>query len=287
MGILYLNNKEFNKETAIQFIISRTSRIAPSYLIAITAYIALSLSINGFPELDLTQIVRLYLFIGSTSVFWSIPPEIQFYGYFMILWYILTKRLNKKPVDIIILTAFTVITFACITTSKYWSGILLPSKLHIFMLGVIGSFLFTSSTIKSNITDNSIIFFILLAFILLSAHTYDKTNIYSNLVFSVTSALIVILSCQSNLLNKILSFPLITFIGKASFSIYLFHGTILRLFETLTNWPNNSNQIKNIIIIILSITIPSLFYFFIEKKLNNKLKFYLSKKINNKPNFNY
>jgi peptidoglycan/LPS O-acetylase OafA/YrhL len=81
MGMLYLD-KPCIKTNIVKYSISRISRIAPAYYVAITLYVVVFTLLPDGNELTAVGIARTYLFMGSISVFWSIPPEIQFYVFF-------------------------------------------------------------------------------------------------------------------------------------------------------------------------------------------------------------
>jgi len=83
MEYLYLL-KPFDNNSAIQYVISRFSRIAPAYLIVVVASYVIYNFFDPTYTIAITNqnILRHLLFSGNVSVLWSIPPEVQFYAVF-------------------------------------------------------------------------------------------------------------------------------------------------------------------------------------------------------------
>jgi len=83
MGYLYLF-KEFSPNAVVNYCISRFSRIAPAYLtVILVSYVIFNFIDESFVyTISNNNVLRHLLFLGNVSVFWSIPPEIQFYVFF-------------------------------------------------------------------------------------------------------------------------------------------------------------------------------------------------------------
>jgi peptidoglycan/LPS O-acetylase OafA/YrhL len=87
MGYLYLE-QPFGALRVLDYVIARFARIAPLYLTVIVAsWVVHRYVWSGFVyAITDGNLARHLLFLGDVSVFWSIPPEVQFYGVFIALW---------------------------------------------------------------------------------------------------------------------------------------------------------------------------------------------------------
>lgn len=121
MGKLYLD-KVFTVEKAVNYIISRASRITPAYYLAGTIcwLIYLYSGTDSFypmniRPMDTIAYLRHLAFIGSVGVFWSIPPEVQFYSVFLIIWgvWYLKSQSHTLP----LLTVVTIISIVSVFRS--------------------------------------------------------------------------------------------------------------------------------------------------------------------------
>ena len=74
---------------AANYLVHRFARIYPVYLVSVLFVTALT-AIYGsgyiYPIEGLEQFIRHLMLAGSTGVFWSIPPEIQFYLFFLLIY---------------------------------------------------------------------------------------------------------------------------------------------------------------------------------------------------------
>ena len=77
------------------------------------------------------EYVRHMFFVGSKPPFWSIPPEIQFYGIFILIWWLAASgRLRRWWPAAAFAAALLILV------RSVFPGIVVFSVLHIFLLGV-------------------------------------------------------------------------------------------------------------------------------------------------------
>jgi peptidoglycan/LPS O-acetylase OafA/YrhL len=119
MGYLYLH-KDFKAVNVIAYIISRFSRIAPPYLITIILSFLIYNFIDPFFSyaIDSQNIVRHLLFSGNISVFWSIPPEVQFYILFIFIWLAVFLAVNKRRLSLVVILSILLI-FLIVERDKF------------------------------------------------------------------------------------------------------------------------------------------------------------------------
>ncbi|HSI39830.1 MAG TPA: acyltransferase [Xanthobacteraceae bacterium] len=141
MFFLY-SETEFTTRSAFAYIVARIARIAPIYLVVvISAYLIYGYIDAGYPHrIDDGNVLRHLLFAGNVSIFWSVPPEVQFYGVFLIFWASLTSllwRANAAP-----LLAFGAVCLVVLTLQQKYSGTFVGSHLHTFLSGGLAGLVF-------------------------------------------------------------------------------------------------------------------------------------------------
>ncbi len=121
MAHLYLY-KDFNNRNIKAFAFARMGRVLPlfitliilSYLITTKIYPEFHYRIDSFAVL-----AKALLFIRAPYEYWTIPIEVQFYVFFIAMWYVFSKCSNYKIIVLL------------------WIGSLLPSVIYWVYLGKI------------------------------------------------------------------------------------------------------------------------------------------------------
>jgi peptidoglycan/LPS O-acetylase OafA/YrhL len=238
MGDIYLRQKP-TRPKILEYACSRAARIAPLYFFVVIVSFAVFQLID--PEftypITLVQLLRLLTFNGSVSVFWSIGPEVQFYGLFILLWLIHSKSRLAFFIFTICVSAI------CLLTIKKWPGVLVFSKLHIFACGV----LLASIRRQIRLTQGTILLAQFASILVLTAVLFipsfsdllgnmdinDKTlsAFYDSLPRTLVAGLIVFsFSYETTAGRLIFANPGMVICGSISFSIYLLHGALMYLF---------------------------------------------------------
>ncbi len=143
MAHLY-GSRPVTRENVLDFLVSRFARIYPVYLVAVLLVAILS----SIQDLDFVQpitggtdFVRHVLLLGSSGVFWSIPPEIQFYLLFPILWLCLSRPNRYRG----LIAGFAAVVVVDGLLALPGPGILLVSKLPYFLFGALAGALHASA----------------------------------------------------------------------------------------------------------------------------------------------
>ncbi|GGE07267.1 acyltransferase family protein [Rhizobium anhuiense] len=229
MAHLY-GSRPVTRENVLDFLVSRFARIYPVYLAAVVLVAMLS----SVQNLDFVQpiaggadFVRHVFLLGSSGVFWSIPPEIQFYLLFPVLWLCLAQPQRYSGM----IVGLTVVVVVDGLVELPGPGILLVSKLPYFLFGALAGMMhsYWSSWIPSTLTGISTLF--LLAVFFTYRHIFPGFSPeFWSLQSAVSAAVIVgLVARQPPIAADVLAAAPVRFLGKISFSLYLFHVPIMFL----------------------------------------------------------
>ncbi|TAU88917.1 acyltransferase family protein [Rhizobium leguminosarum] len=229
MAHLY-GSRPVTRENVLDFLVSRFARIYPVYLVAVVLVAILS-SMQSLdfvqPIVSGTDFVRHIFLLGSSGVFWSIPPEIQFYLLFPVLWLCLAQPHRYSGM----IVGLTVVVVTDGLVELPGPGILLVSKLPYFLFGALAGMMhsFWNSWIPSALTGISTLF--LLAVFFAYRHILPGFSPeFWGLQSAVAAAVIVgLVARQPPIAARVLAAAPVRFFGKISFSLYLFHVPIMFL----------------------------------------------------------
>lgn len=298
MYYFYTNKLDkINMQSYGSFILSRAYRILPSFLVALVVYsFTLNLDIYSFERLKLIIINLLTLQNFSSayeisSHFWSIAVEWHFYIVFPFIVFINLKQKNFITYLSIITIILSLIGVVLLTRNKYYD-LQLPVRFVEFSVGIVLAYFYKkANSIKISITN--IFIGILLLFIgrLLNVdsvlHYTDSSWIYSitkiSGYFLMTSgfALLLYYSISDNSRSFLfLNWKPLVFVGRISYSFYLWHSLALvtswLLFNNL-NWTTIFTPVQSLLLqftlsFFLTIPISYLSFIFIEKRFKYSAK---------------
>ncbi|RUM03757.1 acyltransferase family protein [Rhizobium chutanense] len=241
MAHLY-GSRPVTRENVLDFLVSRFARIYPVYLAAVVLVAVLS----GMQDLNFIQpiaggmdFVRHVLLLGSSGVFWSIPPEIQFYLLFPVLWLCLARPQRYGGV----IVGFAVAVAADGLLELPGPGIMLVSKLPYFLFGALAGTMHSRWERWTPSALTGIFTLLLLAVFFTYRHVVPSFSPeFWGLQSAVAAAVIVALVArQPPIAASVLSAAPVRFLGAISFSLYLFHLPIMflarRAFDSLMPEP--------------------------------------------------
>jgi len=281
----YANEKYPN----LYFFIRRFFRIAPMYYLGICYF----LWEDGFTGRDflcdpnyitISNIVANVLFVHSfnpnwiTSLVpggWSIAVEMIFYCMVPILFKYIknTKQAYNFVIGALLLSFILKIffqRFPLISCDRLWSEYLfvyLPNQLPIFGLGILLYFI-----IKEGYKISIAPWMILLTVGILIMQFIEVFILPHHFLFGVAFLLLALALSKQEF--KVITNPIITYIGKISYSIYLVHFAVLYWMDKLkfNNYVEVSDPrtalvnygIRFVVLIIISAIISSITYRLIE-----------------------
>jgi len=208
---------------------------------------------------------------------WSLGIEEQFYIFFPVFMLLSYKLSNKKILlllSIFLLSSF-ILSASPMATNHLNANFFLPFTRFWELL--IGSLL--ALVIKynnCNKTINNFISLVGLLLIFISIVTLDSNSVFPgiNALYPVLGAVLIIYSAASTTtyLSNILSIKYIRYIGFISYSLYLWHWPIIALSKNIV--VGDFTITMQLSILILTFTLSTLTYFFIEQpfRINKKLK---------------
>ena len=225
MGRLY-GNRAWDYAQVSHYCIARFARIAPIYWVVVSLCVVLSsFELPGDFAMDIrgpTQIARHYLFAGSHSIFWSIGPEVQFYGFFIFFWWAMARRAHRVSA----LPILAVVCTALLLTHSNWPGLALPNKLHLFLAGALAGMVvrppWQTPPQRRVLALLQICALVIVAAPLKLYPTHQEMYAATELGIAFALA-IYLLSIPTRWSTATLAHPVLRAIGRASFSIYLMH----------------------------------------------------------------
>jgi len=277
MGYLYAECA-WDTHSVVKYSIARFSRIAPIYWVVLLVYIILTkIDTHGFPLPieGATSITRHVLFSGNVGILWSIPLEVQYYAFFIFVWWGLANKL-KVPY------ALPLLIFVCaafMLTQPYWPNLTVPSKLHFFLAGTIAGMAprraWTNASDKLALNLLQVAALLMIAFPFLMFRNVQGIYDYIPLAFAYAIS-IYLLSISSGWTNFLLANPVMRKIGQASFSIYLIHLLVLYYGARLLGLQHNVLEPMWLLLAVLGVIIPTIISTYVEMPLQRVTRNFLN-----------
>lgn len=281
MGHLY-GHARWDFDSVSQYCIARFSRIAPIYWLVVTLCIAIS---YAWPDTDFllritggTSILRHYLFGGNVLIFWSIPLEVQYYLFFIFVWWALAaSRLKAFALPLLAL-----VCAALLVSHLLWTGLSLPNKLHFFLAGTLAG-LAPRPVLSGGSEPRWLGGFQLLAVLLLAAPLWQyssKPALYAASELGLSLALAVwLLAIPGVWSSKLLAAPWLRKIGQASFSIYLTHVLVFHLGMRLLGLNHDRYEPLWLLLGLAGIALPMLVSHWVELPLQRHTRKWLQSRL--------
>ncbi|HWW99456.1 acyltransferase [Collimonas sp.] len=258
MAYLYLG-KRFSAINAVDYAISRFSRIAPAYLVILllSFFIYVNVDPNFVYGISAKNILRHIFFSGNVSVFWSITPEVEFYFLFVLAWAAGSRYLNRS--DLTGLLFLVLGSMILLSYRDIFPGTFIGSKLHYFLFGMIAGLM--RSHIQSQDQNRKLLAVLhalsIAAIIAMTAGWLplpfsSNQDFYNSILTAVFGAFLVFsLSFPSAVGNLFFANRAMVLCGEWSFSIYLLHMPLIYLFKKIHPEPFQIFILLPLIVLVL------------------------------------
>ncbi len=274
LGYLYWD-RGFTQSNVRSYFVSRFSRIAPAYLfIVISAYFIVHF-IDPQYVYNLSSIglfIRHLLFSGNANALWSIPPEVQFYVFFVLTWYSYQARTRSNVWIIVILMAILMMIIGSIIPK----GTLLSTHIQLFLFGALAGRLRKTFSLHQN---KSLIFVQIVGLLMTFAYCVYlvKTYNYEKPYHVIEYALLVVvtvftLSFSTRFTQLTFETAAMRYLGKISFSLYLLNPITIMYAERLGRTYLVPSTLILLGLLVLTIGFSGLMYRWIEMPSQRLIK---------------
>lgn len=236
MGHLYLF-RPFDMAAVTHFMASRIARVIPLfYAVILASYIASQIVGPDFVYyLTTFDTVKHLLFLGSKYVFWSIPPEVEFYIVFVGLWYVVARRLVLRYLPL-----FGFGLAAMFVLQPLFPGITVFNSLPIFLVGVGAAVLYRYVQFDRIDKRSATIVQCLGIALMLSIFAgivstdpsktgfgWERGRVYENLPMALLfGAFVLSFTIDTTFARIFFANRVMRLLGAYSFSIYLLHEPV-------------------------------------------------------------
>lgn len=257
-------NDGFGIKQLISYSLGRFIRIIPLFFIASYVYYQLDM-------IDVEKLTSVISFKSNYAHLWTIPLEFKFYFILPIIVYFCTlvdKKLGRFFL-LIFIFAFSLLSYIPILNRM---GVFDRIWTPVFIMGIALCFIFKSKNLnlKSTVSDASILICILLMVFMTPAMQFFffgyRPQLSEGVILmwaTITTVFCYLCLCSTGIFSSLLKSTFLTFLGKWSFSIYLFHWAVIMI--------SASYQKNNISVFIFSVVqsigVGAAIYYLVEAPL--------------------
>ncbi len=230
LGKIYLV-RAFTAREAWRYASARFARVYPLFaLVVISAgLLNVVLGLDIF-AMRTWQIDRHLLLLGENLTVWTIAVESHFYILFILVWMAAGRGWLKRGVLVALYLLLAIGPF-------FFFGRIDPLRyLHIFAIGLLVADLSRTQSDTIRKVSSAVLPFALIAFLLVGMTSLD---VYRHPVAPLLAGLLVYTSVQaaSSPAGRLLSLPVMVWLGEISFGLYLLHRFVQQFPVTYAGLP--------------------------------------------------
>lgn len=273
-----------------KYFLRRLTRLEPPYILIMTillfgaVYVAKAISLNNGIESYLSSIIYSHNFIFPGTLpelniaAWSLEIEVQFYILAPLMAYIF----SVKSLSIRRLSMFLIAVLFIFINHFNFSPFHFMSLLNYFQYFLVGFLLADLYVSNSILLPKTKFDFLIGLFFFLIIWIFDNGDFKSNsekFIWELIQLVSIFFLYYYVLFHKIfrfLSLKLITNIGGMCYSIYLLHYPIISMFGnpllkySFSQYPFVNVLIYSVVLILLVMTISSIFFLLVERPCMDK-----------------
>jgi peptidoglycan/LPS O-acetylase OafA/YrhL len=291
--------KKTNDFSFYNFYIRRARRILPMLFIILIFTFIVSYFLfltNQFINFSYSSLSSLFFYsnyyfynfsqgyMGNSGIdkpllhLWSLSIEAQFYILFPIIILFIYKYFNKYLFEILLFSFFCSLIFADFSSriDSLFTFYVLPTRAWELLAGSLCVFYERNNDFKKNnfFKSFSIIGFVLILYSFVFFKDVSRLPSFLSIPVVLGTSLIIISNFKESFINKILSTKILVALGLISYSLYLWHYPLASYYRANNNLLNL--PITPVYLILISILVSTISYYFIEKPFRNK-KFIINK----------
>jgi peptidoglycan/LPS O-acetylase OafA/YrhL len=297
--ILLNSLQNINDFSFFDFYIRRARRILPMLCIILLVTFIVSYFLfltNQFVNFSYSSLSSLFFYsnyyfynfsqdyMGNRGIdkpllhLWSLSIEAQFYIFFPIIILFIYKYFNKYLFEILLFSFFCSLIFSDFSSriDSLFTFYVLPTRAWELLAGSLCVFYEKNNEYKKNNFFKS--FSIIGFFLILYSFVFFKDTMrlpsFLSIPVVLGTSLIIISNIKENFINKILSSKILVGLGLISYSLYLWHYPLASYYRANNNLLDL--PITSVYLILISILLSIISYYFIEKPFRNK-KFIINK----------
>ena len=219
---------------------------------------------------DLSGVVKPFLH------FWSLSVEEQFYLLWPVILFLFMGKLKSSKIAILVIGLISALSLAAcfMLQTRHFDAVfyLMPFRIWEFGAGALIALLGFGANRNYNSKPVSLASLATLVGVILIVLSFVFSEQISNFALSllipVVGASLIILSPLNWLSKYLLANKLFVFLGKISYSLYLFHWPVIVYFKYI--FGNELNPAQMLIVLAICLVLGALSYFFIENKFRHQ-----------------